>query len=126
MKILIVDDLEMLRTVFRDTLSREGHEILTANGAEMALQILSEESDIEILISDLDMEEVDIGFRLLRTAQGRFPNVRRLLMSARMGDDLNQEVKSIGIEEAFAKKDFNSVMRRLGILSPLPAHVSQG
>lgn len=123
MKILIVDDLEMLRTVFHATLMREGHEVLVAVGAAEALQILRGESDIELLISDLDMEEEGIGFKLLETVRDEFPTVRRFLMSARMGDDLKSEIIALGVEEAFAKRDFTEVMRRIGLLSPLPAHV---
>lgn len=67
LKILVVDDEEMLRSLLARILEREGYSVSTAGGGKQALAFL-EKSDFQIMVSDVKMPEMS-GFELLRAAK---------------------------------------------------------
>ena len=73
MRILVVDDNDTNRLVFRLLMERRGHEIVEAHSGQMALDTLSNE-DIDLVFMDLNMPQMD-GFE---TAQ-RYGNSTRHL-----------------------------------------------
>ncbi len=64
-KILVVDDEESMREICQDALQEEGYQVLEAEDGEIALQRLSSQTDIDLVITDLSMPQVD-GLELLR------------------------------------------------------------
>lgn len=66
MKILLAEDGAVDALILKNILARAEHEVLVvANGAE-ALRTLEETDDVELVITDLEMPEMD-GIELLRT-----------------------------------------------------------
>ena len=58
-KILVVDDEESLREICREALTETGYEVREAQNGREALEILRKERDIDIVLSDLNMPEMD-------------------------------------------------------------------
>jgi DNA-binding NtrC family response regulator len=58
-KILVVDDEESLREICRETLVENGYMVREAGNGREALEILEKEKDIDIVLSDLNMPEMD-------------------------------------------------------------------
>ena len=64
-KILITDDDLSQRMILRLSLEEEGYKVFEAENGEEALKIISADMDIRLLLTDLDMPEMD-GFELIR------------------------------------------------------------
>lgn len=64
LRILVVDDNDTNRLVFRLLMERRGHEIVEAHSGQMALDTLSNE-DIDLVFLDLNMPQMD-GFETAR------------------------------------------------------------
>ncbi|WP_456324994.1 HD domain-containing phosphohydrolase [Desulfonauticus submarinus] len=67
-KILVVDDEESLRLICEDALLDEGYKVFTVEDGEKALQILREQKDIDLVISDLKMPNLN-GIELIKQAK---------------------------------------------------------
>ncbi|QKG29830.1 MULTISPECIES: chemotaxis response regulator CheY [unclassified Campylobacter] len=66
MKILVVDDSSTMRRIIKNTLQRLGHQdILEAENGLEAWQLLTQNSDIDILITDWNMPEMN-GLELVK------------------------------------------------------------
>jgi DNA-binding NtrC family response regulator len=78
--LLVVDDQRSARAFLEVLLSQEGHEVATAaNGAE-ALSVL-EQGEFELVLSDLDMPEMD-GFELLHRIRERWGDLPVVVVTA--------------------------------------------
>jgi DNA-binding NtrC family response regulator len=78
--ILVVDDDPWIRETFEHHLTRSGHQVATAAGAEEALRRLAE-LDPALVITDLRMPGMD-GLELLRCAREANPEVDVLVITA--------------------------------------------
>ena len=80
-KILIVDDEKKARSLYKRLLASETYEVLEADGCEAASQILMEESDVELVLLDINMPMLDGGvlYRLVRMLDSR---IKVIVMSA--------------------------------------------
>ncbi len=85
-RILIVDDKEMMRDSVATMLSRKGHTVTVAAGAQAALAKLAERG-FDTLITDLQMPEMD-GLELVETIRARYPLVPVILMTAHGSEDV--------------------------------------
>jgi two-component system response regulator HydG len=79
--ILIVDDEAENRSALSEILARDGHECLQAESAAVALQLLRDHREIQLLITDLKMPGMS-GLELLALARSVRPDVQRLLVTA--------------------------------------------
>jgi len=61
--VLIVEDEEMMRSILRTLLTRDGYEVFTADSAEAALEVISS-ADISLTLTDIRMSGAD-GIELL-------------------------------------------------------------
>lgn len=93
--ILLVDDCEDLRTLFRHALQHEGHAVLEASEGAEALALLAERGpDIRLVITDAVMPRVG-GRELVWRLSEDHPHLPVILMSGilspeqiGLGDDL--------------------------------------
>ncbi len=76
-KILVADDEANLRLVLQKELQRQGHEVRVAPDGEAALRLL-EESNVDVLLCDINMPRMD-GLELLRRVHLR-PNPPEVIM----------------------------------------------
>jgi len=79
-KVLVVDDEESLRDICKDVLQDEGYEVLQAKDGQDALQILSKEQDIDLVISDLKMPKMN-GLELLKAVKEKKIDVDFVVMT---------------------------------------------
>lgn len=80
--VLVVDDLPLARRIAVRILSEEGYRVLEADGAEEALEVLSEaRGRVDLVILDVVMPKVD-GVALTKSIRSEWPNQRLLYMSA--------------------------------------------
>ena len=93
-KFLVVDDeahMEiLLAQKFRNKIASGEYGFYFAHSGKKALQILSQNRDIDLVITDINMPEMD-GFTFLRHLKENFPIIRRMVMSA-YGDDQHHEM----------------------------------
>ena len=80
--VLVVDDLRLARRIAVRILSEEGYRVLEADGAEEALEVLSEaRGRVDLVILDVVMPKVD-GVALTKSIRAEWPTQRLLYMSA--------------------------------------------
>jgi two-component system cell cycle sensor histidine kinase/response regulator CckA len=102
--ILIVEDEVMVRTVAERALARHGYTILTAENGEAALEILTREGKVDLMISDVVMPTMD-GPTTVRQARKMQPDLPILFMSGYAEEQLR---KSIDIPNvSFLAKPFS-------------------
>ncbi len=80
MKILVVDDEELIRDVIKEYSIYEGYEILEANDGIEALSI-AEKEDIDLIILDIMMPKLD-GFSTYKEIKKK-KNIKTIILSAR-------------------------------------------
>lgn len=78
--VLVVDDDPHIRLGLQDALESEGFVVREANGASEALQALAAVSNIDIMISDVNMPGTD-GLELARLAAAQRPDLKIIIIS---------------------------------------------
>ena len=103
--ILCVEDEDALREDIVEELTDEGHHVLTArNGAE-GLKIISENSTVDLVLSDITMPVMD-GFELLkqvREHEGNFADIPFVFLSALADRKQIVEGKILGADDYVIK-----------------------
>jgi putative two-component system response regulator len=79
-KILVVDDVPMIRLSLRRMLEKEGYVCLEAEDGNQALVLATQESP-ELMLCDIHMPGIQ-GLDLVRLLQGRIPDVSIVMVSA--------------------------------------------
>jgi DNA-binding NtrC family response regulator len=92
--ILYVDDEKANLDLFRRCFD-EDFRVLTAEGGPSALELLGAREDIAVLVSDHRMQPM-AGIELLTRAEARWPNVRRMLLTAYSDRDLLLQAIQLG------------------------------
>jgi excisionase family DNA binding protein len=72
--ILVVDDEEVIRLLFKDTLEELGHKVITAENAAIALEVVKQR-DLDLAFLDLKMPGMDGAelFRQIKAVKPRLP-----------------------------------------------------
>ncbi len=90
-RVLLVDDQEELRRLYRRTLAKDGHDIaLASNGRDAVAQATSERFDV--VISDLRMPDMG-GLDMLRALRAADPDLPVVLVSG--SPDLDAAMKAV-------------------------------
>jgi two-component system cell cycle sensor histidine kinase/response regulator CckA len=80
--VLVVDDIRLARQIAARILSEEGYRVLEADGADEALEVLSEaRGRVDLVVLDVVMPKVD-GVALTKSIRAEWPDQRVLYMSA--------------------------------------------
>ena len=79
-RILVVDDEAELRTLLRKILSRRGHEVIEAENGAMAISMIDQGEELDMLITDIFMPDTD-GIEVLRHLRTGFPGLKIVVMS---------------------------------------------
>ncbi|MCY4417547.1 MAG: response regulator [Chloroflexi bacterium] len=92
-KVLVVDDEPEVEPMFRQRMRREVraglYEFLFARSGRHALEVLDENPDVRLVITDLNMPEMN-GWQLLDALGELWPDVPSMVVSA-YGDDENKK-----------------------------------
>jgi DNA-binding NtrC family response regulator len=78
--ILVVEDEELMRAILRELLEKENYRVLTANSAELALEIFTTE-DVSVTLTDIKMSGMD-GIELLSKIKAVDENALVVIMTA--------------------------------------------
>lgn len=79
--ILIADDEPNIRRVLEALFTRDGHEVITAENGRKAMDVLSTNPNVDVLISDLIMPDIN-GVELLEAARQINPTISVLMITA--------------------------------------------
>lgn len=79
-KILIAEDEEVLREVFKDELTEEGYDVLEARDAKGTLHSLSK-GEIDLLILDIKLPDMS-GLKLLEKIRKDYPALPIIVCTA--------------------------------------------
>jgi CheY-like chemotaxis protein len=103
-RILIIDDEEQVRAVFREMLERSGYEVFEAANGKEGLRLQREKS-ADLIITDIIMPEKE-GLETIRELLRGFPEVKIIAVSGggRIGPDQYLDVaKKLGAARTFNK-----------------------
>lgn len=101
MKILVVDDEEIVLESCRKVLQAEGFEILLADSAQHALESMRDETPALLLV-DIKMPEQD-GVYLIREVRKDHPDIPIILMTGYTTKETVSEAAQIGVATLIAK-----------------------
>jgi DNA-binding NtrC family response regulator len=101
-KVLVLDDEFELRDLVCDLLSIEGFMTVRANDGEHAIEILSSDPSVDLVISDLKMPGMD-GLQFHGVCRERFPHLPFILMS---GHGIPSDIDAIEPSH-FVRKPFS-------------------
>jgi adenylate cyclase len=84
-KILVVDDEEdleaLIKQKFRQKIREKEYEFSFAINGRHALEVLAEDNDISVVLSDINMPEMD-GLTLLTNINEKYPLIKAVIVSA--------------------------------------------
>jgi CheY-like chemotaxis protein/anti-sigma regulatory factor (Ser/Thr protein kinase) len=99
---LLVDDDQLIREMISRFLSMdERYEVLTADSGSSALDIL-ESNKVDLILSDIHMPGIR-GFDLLKIVKQRFPDIKRVLITAYNVEDYLDLALNYDIGNIFVK-----------------------
>jgi len=81
--ILLVDDEPLILIDMEDRFVDAGFDVLTASNADEALRLLTEFSDIGLVVTDVEMPGSMNGLGLMHVIKKRWPPVRIVIASSR-------------------------------------------
>ena len=103
--VLIVDDEPQLLLLTEEILKTNGYQVITANRAKKALEIL-EAKEIDLMITDIIMPEMD-GYELAAIVQKEYPEVIIQLASG-FADDRHVNLVDEYLHDTLLHKPFNA------------------
>jgi DNA-binding response OmpR family regulator len=112
-RILVVDDEENIRELYRDELIEEGFEVLTAsNGAEALSALESIKGDVNLVMLDIRMPGMS-GLETLGRIKELYKSVPVILLSAY--DTYKQDFTSWAAEDYIVKSsDLKELKEKIG------------
>ena len=111
-KILLVDDESALLNFLYELLSGKGYNVLCAERADQALNIMEKEA-IDLMLSDVIMPEMD-GYQLASIVQEKYPDIK-IQMASGFTDDSQLAIKDKSLHENLLHKPYQSqlVLKRI-------------
>lgn len=85
MKILVVEDEPLIRLGLATAIEEAGYEVSEAASAAEAIRRLEADSDIRLLLTDVDMPGGMDGIALAHYVRDRWPPVRLVVISGKVG-----------------------------------------
>src|SRR5262249_10524323 len=100
-RVLIVDDEKSMRDLLSITLEKEGYDVETAAGGELAIEMLHREM-VDAVITDLRMPKVD-GLQVLRAAKESSPDIAVIVVTAVASTETAVEAMKLGAYDYLTK-----------------------
>src|SRR5215211_9036195 len=83
--VLVAEDEPLVRMVAVDILEDAGWTVIEAVDAEAALSVLNERSDVQVLVTDVEMPPRPLdGIDLARLTRERFPHIGVVIVSGKV------------------------------------------
>jgi len=129
MRILIVEDSVNARNQYRELFAPEGYELIEAENGFEALDVLRCCKSIKLVISDLNMPEMDgMTFIALAKKEGMVKDIPIIVYTTELSMELKKEAQTHGVS-AWVPKPFNQekiLQVIIKLLSLDPAAVLKG
>lgn len=110
--IMIVDDEESIRSILYEVLSSEGYNVITAESAEKALEILEKDEDLpHIIMTDIRMPGMS-GVEFAKKVKKEIsPDIEVIIMTSYASLETAQEAIKVGVYDYINKpfKDLSEV-----------------
>lgn len=103
MQVLVVDDDPLAREMIVAVLEDQGHQVFQAEQAIEALEVLGEQAEVELIVSDLNMPLMS-GIDLFRELKEQGSQLPFILLT---GDDLDAAKAEEPAIDACVMKDFS-------------------
>jgi len=117
-KILVVDDSILIRRAAQNVLNGTGHELITANNGQEAIDILRSNPSIDIIFSDVNMPVMN-GIEMCQ-AISKTPGINRIpivMLTTESGSGYKDKAKGLGIKawmvKPFDKEKFLYAIEKL-------------
>lgn len=99
--VLVVDDVDIMRTTCKRTLERDGYAVIEAASGQEALKKLPEEG-VDVAVLDIRMPGIS-GVDLLRKIKTRWPETEVIMMTAYSDADMAEESLNLGASALLTK-----------------------
>ena len=104
-RILIIEDSVSVRVSIKNILTPEGHEVIEASSGEEALDILAESHDFDVIISDINMPDMDgITFIKHQKEHEIYREIPTIMCTTEPDPNIAIEAKKIGVIKAWITK----------------------
>jgi two-component system cell cycle sensor histidine kinase/response regulator CckA len=91
-RVLVVDDLDLVLEFASSFLTQAGYQVLTANGADAAIEILSKQMlPLDLVFTDFAMPGRN-GWELIKEINARWPLTKCLLASGYLDEEVRSEI----------------------------------
>jgi DNA-binding NtrC family response regulator len=94
-KTLVVDDEPTLRSQLKWAAQGEGREIVEAESAEQAIQLI-QQNDFDIVVTDLKLATVDAGLEVLKAAKEKDIYTQVIVVTAYGTPEISVETMRLG------------------------------
>ncbi len=101
-RILVVDDETSIRTVLSVLVKSLGHEAAICSNGEQAIKVIQSDQSIDIVITDLRMNEVS-GMDVIASVKKHRPQTPVIVISAYLSEAKQEEIRAIGAFGHIAK-----------------------
>ena len=101
-KILFVEDEVDLITIISDTLSKLGANFLTASNGEEGLKVLSENDDIKLIVTDINMPIMN-GIDMIRKIRESGSDIPCVIMSAHTEPEYLKSADELNVTDYILK-----------------------
>ena len=104
LRLLLVEDNELVRDTFREVLTQAGHSVTCANDGEAGLRCLEEAASnpYDVLLADLNMPRLS-GRAMLERIQGRGFARGVIVVSGLVDPGLGEELHRLGADRVLRK-----------------------
>ncbi|MFH1288957.1 MAG: response regulator, partial [bacterium] len=109
MKILVVDDNEMMLNLVSDVLRNDGYSVVSTNAAFDALEKLRQE-EYDLLITDIKMPHMS-GLEIIKQLQQISPHTKAIVMTGFGGLETTQDAIKQGVYDYLLKPFDNNTLR---------------
>ncbi|HEX3485650.1 MAG TPA: response regulator [Micropepsaceae bacterium] len=106
--VLVVEDEPLLLMIVSETLRDADYTVWEASNAEIALNILKSESDIDLLISDVKMPGMN-GYQLVDASLALRPGLKVVLMTGYAQEPIPKNIRDAGIQVLYKPFDFDKL-----------------
>ena len=101
-KILFVEDEQDLITIISDTLTKLQATFLTANDGLEALKVLEKVSDIDLIVTDINMPSMN-GLELIEEVRKTNKDIPIVIMSAHTESEYIKSAEELGVSNYLLK-----------------------
>jgi CheY-like chemotaxis protein len=96
-RVLVVDDLDVVRAFSQNFLQTVGLTVLVANHGNEALRILEQNGGgVDLLFTDYSMPEMN-GIQLIERVAARWPKIQLVLTSGYLDDDAREKLSALKV-----------------------------